>query len=438
MVLYTQNASLYITICCALAFLADQHVTGWPSTRRALSVGDLRVSVSPPATGKTIITSAMAVLLLARWRLALVKAAQVAFLFTVLWLLFNAHHSGPAVRRSLRPPPPPSSFYDAEFIRELRISLPRNPKHEQPPRITPHPFVSGDYFRGVADFSWDEFDNQSNWNASSVHRGAIVWVKGEWSADFISQRHADIQHPYVLVTHNSDASNPREHSAVLDDPKLIAWYALNVDKQHPKLHAIPIGLANNQWPHGNIEEFNRFLSLPTPSHLDREILLFINVATYSNPERKVWVESFRNFPGAVIVDVEENPTLGHADFLASLKKARFVLSPPGNGIDCHRTWEAVAMGAIPIVLSSTIDPLYEKAPVLVVNDFREVTPELLATWRPRTWSRDVMWGRYWWNHVQSTIADFGKARKEGRLTNDRRDVSLDTLLQEIDIAELNS
>ncbi|KAI8586039.1 hypothetical protein BDZ88DRAFT_315437 [Geranomyces variabilis] len=357
----------------------------------------------------------MTVLIFPRGRFALLKAAQATLLVTALWLLSFSYRSEPSVRRSLLlPPPPPSSFYDAEYTRELRIPLPRNPKHEQPPRITPHPFVSGDYFRGMADFAWDEFDNQSKWNASSINNGAIIWVKGELSADFISQRHGDIQHPYVLVTHNADASNPREHSAVLDDPKLIAWYTVNadVDKPHPKLHAIPIGLANNQWPHGNIDEFNRFLSLPTPSQFDREILLFINVATYSNPERKVWVESFRNFPGAVIVDVEENPTLSHADFLASLKKARFVLSPPGNGIDCHRTWEAVAMGAIPIVLSSTIDSLYAKAPVLVVNDFREVTPELLATWRPKTWARDVMWGRYWWNHFQDSIAEFGKSGKE--------------------------
>ena len=29
---------------------------------------------------------------------------------------------------------------------------------------------------------------------------------------------------------------------------------------------------------------------------------------------------------------------------------RFVLSPPGHGLDCHRTWEAILLGAIPIVV----------------------------------------------------------------------------------------
>ena len=31
-------------------------------------------------------------------------------------------------------------------------------------------------------------------------------------------------------------------------------------------------------------------------------------------------------------------------------KYQYVLSPPGHGLDCHRTWEAMLLGAIPIVV----------------------------------------------------------------------------------------
>ena len=52
-----------------------------------------------------------------------------------------------------------------------------------------------------------------------------------------------------------------------------------------------------------------------------------------------------------------------------LSKYKFILSPPGAGIDCHRTWEALYCGTIPIVISSSINELYEDLPVLTVSSW---------------------------------------------------------------------
>ena len=46
----------------------------------------------------------------------------------------------------------------------------------------------------------------------------------------------------------------------------------------------------------------------------------------------------------------------------------FVLSPPGVGIDCHRTWEILFFGGIPIVESSSLDSLFDDLPVVIVKD----------------------------------------------------------------------
>ena len=35
----------------------------------------------------------------------------------------------------------------------------------------------------------------------------------------------------------------------------------------------------------------------------------------------------------------------------------FIVSPHRNGLDCHRTWEALVLGCIPIVKTSPIDDL---------------------------------------------------------------------------------
>lgn len=55
----------------------------------------------------------------------------------------------------------------------------------------------------------------------------------------------------------------------------------------------------------------------------------------------------------------------------------FIVSPHGNGLDCHRTWESILLGCIPIVKTSVIDILYDDLPVLIVNEWSDITQELL-------------------------------------------------------------
>lgn len=54
-----------------------------------------------------------------------------------------------------------------------------------------------------------------------------------------------------------------------------------------------------------------------------------------------------------------------------------MLSPPGGGIDCHRTWEALYMGAIPIVRTSCLDKLFHNLPVVIVEKWEDVNEEFL-------------------------------------------------------------
>jgi hypothetical protein len=57
----------------------------------------------------------------------------------------------------------------------------------------------------------------------------------------------------------------------------------------------------------------------------------------------------------------------------------FWLSPRGNGLDCHRTWEAFYLDIIPIVWNSTLNPLFVDLPVIILNDWREITEQFLRT-----------------------------------------------------------
>jgi len=60
-------------------------------------------------------------------------------------------------------------------------------------------------------------------------------------------------------------------------------------------------------------------------------------------------------------------------------KYAFVLSPFGNGMDCHRTWEALLCGCIPIVRSSVFNELFDGLPVLIVDKWEDISLQLLVT-----------------------------------------------------------
>jgi hypothetical protein len=60
-------------------------------------------------------------------------------------------------------------------------------------------------------------------------------------------------------------------------------------------------------------------------------------------------------------------------------KSIYTLSPRGAGEDCHRFYEAIYLDSIPIVkrTNTVFDKLYNMFPCLIVNDWNEVTQELL-------------------------------------------------------------
>jgi len=60
-------------------------------------------------------------------------------------------------------------------------------------------------------------------------------------------------------------------------------------------------------------------------------------------------------------------------------KSYYTLSPRGAGEDCHRFYEAIYLDSIPIVkrTNTQFDKMYKIFPCLIINDWHEVTEELL-------------------------------------------------------------
>src|SRR5207253_3116165 len=69
---------------------------------------------------------------------------------------------------------------------------------------------------------------------------------------------------FVFFTHNSDFSVGKEARRYLRRTELRAWFSTNVDYDHPKLHALPLGVANPGWPHGDTAPLRRLQADPPP------------------------------------------------------------------------------------------------------------------------------------------------------------------------------
>ena len=86
------------------------------------------------------------------------------------------------------------------------------------------------------------------------------------------------------------------------------------------------------------------------------------------------------FAGLVRVERERRSP---GAFAALLAEHRAVLSPPDHGYDCFRTWEALALGAIPVLRvvpnASEMDAAkFAGLPIVWVHRWKEVTRPLLT------------------------------------------------------------
>ena len=60
-----------------------------------------------------------------------------------------------------------------------------------------------------------------------------------------------------------------------------------------------------------------------------------------------------------------------------LSKYRYILCPPGNGIDTHRFWEALIAGSIPVALKSLNYKNFDNLNAIFLNNFENISLEKL-------------------------------------------------------------
>lgn len=288
------------------------------------------------------------------------------------------------------------------------------------------PFVSGDGFRCFADAVMDD---TNNFTLTQVHkakksRPIIVFLKPDEADIFFNEYHPKISGPYVLITHNSDYSQPsKEHVRYLNDPKLRHWFALNPSiANHSKLSPIPLGLENLRWKRATPATYLtvRQEARRTAPKNDDDNVVVLNFSP-RNQERKQLIQQFTNVSWATVIPmgydqystvlnkiIAPKRRVVHKRYLQDVSRFQFAISPRGNGLDCHRTWEMLAIGVIPIVKRSNLDPLFVDLPVMLVDDWKQVTRTKLEDYWNKHGSRiqeeeipEALTMRYWAERVVS-------------------------------------
>lgn len=190
--------------------------------------------------------------------------------------------------------------------------------------------------------------------------------------DFIQKVWPNMSGKYVIMTHNSDHGILPHHLPFLNEDKLIHMFSQNTHIEHPKLTALPIGIANSMWPHGQVSSIQHLVSLK-PEKKER---IYVNVSEGTN----------RAHRGKVLDTMHHNPLCDfypqnrpHKVYLEEMAGYKWVLSPKGNGVDCHRLWECMYAGSIAICDNSVNARAFKEMglPIILVDDYNDITLEWL-------------------------------------------------------------
>lgn len=292
-------------------------------------------------------------------------------------------------------------------------------------------------FKGPDEYWREETEScQPDFFFRRYYAGAsgLVWVRlssrtkdGEPCDldNFVRGALPSIREPFSLITTDGDAAVPSDMTAstveaLLGNPWLVSWHTQNYDGYtHPKLFPFPIGLDLHtprfcSSPSRLLARLQRIRACRMPlNQLPLRVFCDLDVSLNSK-ERNRAVTALRD--------------CDHVDFLKKrvsqtaiwrrYAEYPFVVSTSGHGIDCHRTWELLYLGAIVITKTSSLDRLYDGLPVIIVEDWEEVREKQnLVKWLQyygKLTDKENVWNRLNPNHWIISIREKLSGSLNGR------------------------
>lgn len=199
--------------------------------------------------------------------------------------------------------------------------------------------------------------------------------------------------PFVLITGDSDRPINFNYSTIknIEGSKNIAkWYAQNLEYISSKTEIIPIGLDYISAYHDtHLINFNPYKNNINPNEHEKIIINIIKKnLNFEKRKDKVFCnfhfslergnrkECIKKINHQLCYFLEKK--INFIENYNEQVKYKFILSPHGAGLDCHRTWESLVLGNIPIVKKSPIDHLYDGLPIIILDKWEDLNSEILS------------------------------------------------------------
>ena len=226
----------------------------------------------------------------------------------------------------------------------------------------------------------------------------IFYVKSSELTSFVNNYLNKINKNFVLITGDSDTemridSKQRDlklKNSILDiinNDKLVCWYAQNLFFEHNKLKSLPHGLDyHTVWEQRKFWENYRF----SPSHQEKKLISTLFKSRQFNERESLifnnWHFSLSHGNRKEIYDKinkKDNffpkKRLNRFSNWELQSNYRYIFCPPGKGLDDPRIYESIILGNIPIRIEDELSKLHKDLPIINVKNLEDINMKFIES-----------------------------------------------------------
>ena len=263
--------------------------------------------------------------------------------------------------------------YKIRYLSIVKRSTQSNSIPKDFGRIGSYPYISGDTFLSISDAFIINKRKRHKDHRLDHHRDEALFIKSKNEKNIIFIENDLLSIKWVfdkaknykkVILHNCPIP-PNEKLLYKLAEKKIHIFGTNLKCKNKYIETIPLGIENAYMEnHGDLSYFNP-INL-SKIKLKKKNILLISFSIQNNPKvRKEYISILKEY------NYKNKYFRNLKDYRKILSCSYFVISPPGVGIDCHRTWEAFIHKTIPVIEKKyDLFPNIE-LPILVVNNIKE-------------------------------------------------------------------
>ena len=257
---------------------------------------------------------------------------------------------------------PAIKAYDQLSKISSRLSFQVKPRDLQK-RISSYPYLCPDTYLAQCEKVILTPSDLKKFIGENSNNYKTVYLVGDLIDQFIEARE-QIPNIETLVIGESDVTQREQNLSKLY-LKVGKIFSNNLVGKSDRCFPVPLGIERQAYRSaGRVRNFQKKYEIKIS---DRTIPFLIAWNDATNAKRPIYRAEFQNHSDSLVI----NQRVAASTIHKLMRKTMFVPSPAGNGIDCHRTWEALYLGAVPVVLRSEYFG-ESNWPVLVVDSWSEL------------------------------------------------------------------